>query len=354
MVLRLRRAFLVAAALAATTLPSGAAGVGEGVVRAFVEPSVTDFSASTKALRSAITDLCDDPAEDALSEARAAFANALDDFGRVSVLRFGPLSAASRFERLFFWPDARGIGLKQVQTLIASSDSGGLAGGMEGKSAALQGFPALEFVLFGTGADTLSAGNTLRCGVAAAISANIAGIAGDLATDWAPGTAFETSFSAPAPDRDPYRSEAEVDGELVKALSTALQFVRSAELSPPLGEDPSKANGKRAPFWRSGLTARFLASQVDGTRQLLAAAGYERSLPEDQRYVVSSIRFELDNSIRTLGQVEGPVETSFASDPDRGRFVYVSLALHHANELVNDGLSAALGLSMGFNALDGD
>ncbi len=345
---------VAAAALAIVASPVGAAGTGEAVVRSFAGPTLADFTASTAALDKAVGDLCAEPAEDTLAVARAAFADALDDFAHVSVLRFGPLSAASRFERLFFWPDARGIGLKQVQGLIASTDAGALDGGMDGKSAALQGFPALEFVLHGTGADTLAAGNPWRCRIAAAISANIALVASDLAADWAPGSAFEASFSAPAPDRDPYRSAAEVDAEIVKALSTTLQFVRSAELSPPLGEDASKANGRRAPFWRSGLTARYVAGQIDGARELLAAAGYEQGLAEDRRYVASSIRFELDSSIRALEQVLGPIESSFATEPDRGRYGFALLALHHANELVNDELAAALGLSMGFNALDGD
>jgi predicted lipoprotein len=344
--------------LLAACLPAGAAATGStagrDVAAVFVGPALADFSKSAGSLKSAVDDLCAAPDDDALSDARAAFADALDDFGHVSVLRFGPLSAASRFERLFFWPDARAIGLKQVQGLIASTDRDAFAGGMDAKSAALQGFPALEYTLYGTGAEALAAGDAWRCQVAGALSANIALIARDLAADWAPGTAYATSFSAPADGLEPYRSDAEVNGEIVKALSTALQFVRSAELAPPLGEDPGKANGRRAAFWRSGLSASFIAAQVDGVRGLLAAAGYEQSLPEDSRYIASSIRFELDNAIRTLRKVEAPVEAAFASEPDRGRFAFALLALHHANELVNDGLSGALGLTMGFNALDGD
>lgn len=110
-----------------------------------------------------------------------------------------------------------------------------------------------------------------------------------------------------------------VQGEIVKALATALQFIRSAELAPPLGEE--KANGKRAPMWRSRLTAPLSWLEIDGVRPPLAAAGYEQSLPEDSRFIASSIRFELDNAIRTLGQVEGPVEQTFGTEPDRGRFV---------------------------------
>lgn len=348
------RGVWAAAIVFASVLPASAQGVGRQVIDGFVAPSTAAFTRSTAELAASVGALCDRPSDEALSASRTAFAAALDDWGRVSVLRFGPLTEDGRFEKLFFWPDARGIGLKQVQGLLAAKDPGEISAGMAGKSAALQGFPALEFTLHGTGSESLATGDPWRCSVASAIASNIAAIAATVAGEWDAGSPFAASFSTTVEGREPYRAEAEVQGEIVKALATALQFIRSAELAPPLGEAPEKANGKRAPMWRSRLTAPLIVAQIDGVRLLLAAAGYEQSLPEDSRYVASSIRFELDNAIRTLGQVEGPVEQAFGTEPDRGRFVFAELALHHASELVTRDLAAALGLTMGFNALDGD
>lgn len=348
------RNLLAALALIACVAPAAADGVGGQVLDGFVAPSLADFTRSTGELASSVTALCEMPSDAALTDSQAAFAAAMEDWGHVSILRFGPLAADGRFEKLFFWPDARSIGQKQVKGLLASGDAGEIASGMSGKSAALQGFPALEFALYGTGSEKLAAGDPWRCSVAAAISSNIASIAASVAGEWAEGTPFAASFSAPAEGKEPYRNEAEVQGEIVKALATAMQFIRSAELSPPLGDEPAKANGRRAPMWRSDLTAPLIAAQVDGVRRLLAVAGYEQSLPQESRYVAASIRFELDNAIRTLGLVKGPAEQAFGTEPDRGRFAFAELALHHAGELVNRDLAAALGLTMGFNALDGD
>lgn len=348
------RAVWAAAIVVASIFPASAQGVGRRVIDGFVAPSTAAFTRSTMDLAASVEALCDKPGDETLSASRTAFASALDDWGRVSVLRFGPLAADGRFEKLFFWPDARGIGLKQVQGLLAANQPGEISAGMAGKSAALQGFPALEFTLYGAGSEKLAMDEPWRCSVASAIASNIAAIAATVAREWDAGTPFAASFREPGEGKEPYRTEAEVHGEIVKALATALQFVRSAELVPPLGEAPEKANGKRAPMWRSRLTVPLIAAQVDGVRQLLAAAGYEQSLPEDSRYVASSIRFELDNAIRTLAQVDGPVELTFGTEPDRGRFVFAELALHHASEVVTRDLSAALGLTMGFNALDGD
>jgi predicted lipoprotein len=347
----LAAAFILLAGLCAA---HAADGVGSRVSAAFVEPVVAAFAESSARLDAAVADLCAAPGEPALKTARDAFGAVVADWGHASVLRFGPLAADNRFERLFFWPDPRGIALKQVQGLLSEKDPKAIADGVAGKSAALQGLPALEFTLFGTGAEALATGDAYRCEFAGALARNIAGLAAGIRDGWRPETPFATSFATPAPDAEPYRSEAEVHGEIVKALSTALQFVRAAELLPPMGEEAAKANGRRAPFWRSRLTVPLIVAQADGVLNMLKAAGYAETLPEDSRYVADSIRFELSNAIRVLGQVEAAPEAAFAAEPDRGRFVFAELAFHHASELITRDLAAALGLTMGFNALDGD
>ena len=340
--------------LAGLSFAQAAEGVGSRVSTTFVEPAIEAFAASSSRLGADVASLCAAPGEATLQAARAAFGIVVADWGRASVLRFGPLAADNRFERLFFWPDPRGIALKQVQGLLAEKDPQAIADGVAGKSAALQGLPALEFALFGAGAEVLATGDAYRCEFASAIARNIAVLADNIRDGWGRDTPFAKSFATPAPDGEPYRTEAEVQGEIVKALSTALQFVRAAELLPPLGEDAKKANGRRAPLWRSRMTVPLIVAQAAGVLDLLAAAGYEETLPEDSRYIAGSIRFELSNAIRVLGQVEADPEGAFSSEPDRGPFVFAELALHHASELITRDLAAALGLTMGFNALDGD
>ena len=54
----------------------------------------------------------------------------------------------NRFERILYYPDRKGLGLRQVQALLAEQDASVLAvGALEGKSVAVQGLGALEFVL---------------------------------------------------------------------------------------------------------------------------------------------------------------------------------------------------------------
>ncbi|WP_269467881.1 imelysin family protein [Devosia ureilytica] len=47
----------------------------------------------------------------ALKQAQAEFGEMVESWGRLSVLRFGPLISDNRFETIFFWPDLRGVTL---------------------------------------------------------------------------------------------------------------------------------------------------------------------------------------------------------------------------------------------------
>ncbi len=335
--------------------PALAEGPGADVADAFARPAVEAFEDASVRLALAASGLCAAPGAQTLAATRTLFGETARAFGRIAVLRFGPLAADSRFERLFFWPDPRGIALRQVQAALAAGDESlGDAAALPGKSAALQGLPALEFALFGAGADELaSAPAGLRCRFAAAIAANIAFMAGAVADGWAADTPFARTFAAPQPDGEPYRSAAEVDGEIVKALTTIVQFVRAAELLPPLGASEDKANGRRAPLWRSNLTFVLVAAQIEGARDLLLAAGYAGRLGS-AGWLPDQIRFGLDAARRALEQVETPAENAFAAPADRGRIGFADIALDGVGHDVSEKLSAALGLTMGFNALDGD
>ena len=87
---------------------------------------------------------------------------------------------------MLFWPDRKGIGLKQVQAALADKDATAAdPATLAGKSVAMQGLGALEFVLFGTGAETLAAtGDAYRCAYGAAIAGNLETIAAELDDAW--------------------------------------------------------------------------------------------------------------------------------------------------------------------------
>ncbi|MHA7883924.1 imelysin family protein [Nitratireductor rhodophyticola] len=338
-------------AFAQDTPDTIAPDIGSRVIEGYVTPVLTRFRETSGALSEALEKACSGTPEDDLNAVHAGFANTLSAFAHVSVLRFGPLVAENRFERIFFWPDPRGVTLRQVQGLLASEEP--LPDDLASQSVALQGLPALDYVLFGTGGDALPT-DARRCAYAEAISANIAGLAAELEEAWAEGTSFRAAFTAPAADRDPYRSSAEVAGEIVKAAGTALEFARNAELLPALGKTVEKARGKRAPFWRSGQTFAFASAQIEGVQKLIAAAGFVDGPSDLVNTYGRGMDFDLSHAREAVLAVETAPEEAFSEEPDRGRISYATIAMEGAKHTLNGELSGALGLVMGFNALDGD
>lgn len=331
------------------------ADIGARVAAGFVEPAVAAMAEAANAERASIHALCDVPSAGALEAARRDFARLVPAWGMLSVLRFGPLVADNRFERIFFWPDPRGVILRQVQGVLADEDVAATDPvSLTGKSVAVQGLPALEFLLFGGGSEDLVMAAPFRCAYARAIADNVSTMADEIADDWREANAFVDSFVAPAPEKSPYRSPQEVAGEIVKALVTTLQFVRTAELLPAFGDTIEDARGRRAPFWRSDLTFSFKVAQVDGLIAAMEAAGFLEHGGALATDLAASIRFELRTARTALDGVAASGEDAFGDQSDRGRINLAMIALEGANHALSEQFSAAIGLTMGFNALDGD
>ncbi|WP_244423581.1 imelysin family protein [Nitratireductor pacificus] len=340
----------------------GAVGrdIGARVADGFVTPALADFARTSGRLAGAMRVLCGNPAPTELAAAQVDFRKTVTAWGRVSVLRFGPLTAENRFERIYFWPDVRGVTLRQVQGFLASEEPVSAASLAE-RSVALQGLPALEYVLFGTGAETLGngeggngQGGTRRCAYGAAIADNVAGIAGEIAELWSEGGDFHVSFTAPGPDMNPYRSAEEVAGEIVKAAGTALEFTRNAELLPALGRANGQAHGRRAPFWRSEWTFGLVAAQLSAVEDLVREAGFVEGPDETVNGYGRSMLFDIGHARAALEAVPLAPEHAFEEAQWRARITYATVALEGAKHTLNGQLAGALGLVMGFNALDGD
>ena len=71
---------------------------------------------------------------------------------------------------------------------------------------ALQGLPALEYLLYGDGAEALAKGDSdagFRCSFAQSIATNVDRIAKNVSEGWRDGSAYAKAFLGPATD-DPY------------------------------------------------------------------------------------------------------------------------------------------------------
>ena len=348
-----------AAALAGLAGPAAGAGLpadlGERLANGYARPAVAKMVDAAQALDGALDGWCAQPGAAGAARVGKAFENLALAWSGVEILRFGPLVQANRYERLAFWPDTRGVMPRQVQALIAAKDEALLApGALSGRSVAVQGLPALEYVLYGEPAlleQGGAPGFAYACGYARAVAANVAAISRDVAQAWSPDGDFGRQFSHPQADNDLYRDPQEVASEAMKALSTGLQFARDVKIVPVLGDTAAAARPKRAAFWRSKLSTRLLAASVDGLNAFYQAGAYP--LPAGDGWMDASVRGELGSAAQTLRAVPA-LEQAVADEDGRRQLTLASLTLKNAKAIVDQDLAPALGVMIGFNALDGD
>lgn len=331
------------------------APVVETLVDTVVVPAHETFATAAGRQAGRVAGLCEAPDAEALRVAREGFGTLLSAFGAVEPYRFGPAREENRVERLFFWPDRRGRGLRQVQTTLAERDPSATdPATLAGKSVALQGLPALEYALFGSGSGALASGTAdHRCAYAEAVSAGIANVADALAAAWRGpfrGTMLEAGPANPA-----YRSHGEALQDLLQAAAEQLEFVARFKLGPAVGDGPADARPRLAPFWRSGGTLAMVVANLEAVDALLA--GEIAGLLGEDAHLVDSARFELARALeilRPLAMDPRPFEALVADEDAHRRLAYARIPLGGAAVILSQRIPAALGLVAGFNALDGD
>ncbi|WP_375452520.1 imelysin family protein [uncultured Devosia sp.] len=330
--------------------------VMRGAVNNFIRPAMDDFQMRTGALDQAMAGLCRQPAAETLAAAHAAFAQAAQSFGRIEAVRIGPIMEENRAERILFWPDRKGIALKQVQAILASADASATdAASLKGKSVAVQGLTALEFVLYGTGFETLKeTDGSFRCRYGAAVAQNLGDIAGELVALWADETGIALHLMRPSAQFVDYRTPVEAQEELVGILSHGVEAVRDTRLNPFLAKGDAAAKPRLALFWRSGLTVPMLAANIDGLRALFVLSGIAGGVSGDAAALPMAIEAQFDVADAALAQVTAPVEAAVADPAQAQALADIVVATQQLGTLIGEQLSTALGLSVGFSSLDGD
>ena len=357
------RSFLLAAVLLCTGLQcahaeTDHAAIAQDALTKVIRPGYDALTASTGVLKDKAEALCASPSGTALKETKDAFAATVESWSKVEIYRFGPVNKDHRYERLFYWPDPKGIGLRQVKAALAAEDeSVTLANTLVGKSVALQGLPALEYLLYAAGAETLTRDDPevgFRCSFASSVATNIDRIARSVAEAWRDGSAYSKLFLDPGPNDPLYRAPKDVTLELFKAFTSGIELVRDQKLGKPLGTSADTARPQLAAFWRSGLTFANMADNLDGVRTLFTEGGFARVVAAESPGVEKSTLFDLGHVIDVLDAIDVPIAGAVRDDETRSKLEALRVALKSARDTAAAMIARGADLSFGFNALDGD
>lgn len=302
-----------------------------------IEPGYARFAEKAHALEYETRGHCKYTGEDPdMVSVRTAFHDAMDAWQAVQHIRHGAIAGNDRHARVQFWPDKRGITERHMRKLLAEPESASLPDEIAGTSVALQGFPALERLMFG---DTILSQHVApgekanRCRLAEAISLNIAAIAA------------EVKAETKTPDGDPKAKIANTLNDLV----TGLEFVQSLKLKLPAGT--AKPRPTLLENWRSGRSLRNVEINIRALRELYKAlaAGISEDNPEHK--LILDQFDAAEDSVRGMGE-NGAVLLTEELGPVR--FRALAGTMETLRDLIADTMPGALQVNLGFNSLDGD
>lgn len=267
-----------------------------------------------------------------------AFHHAYDAWIGVAHIQFGPVEDLGLGLAMSFWPDPKDSTGKALARLMADED--GIVDDparFPDVSAAAQGFTALERLLYEDQNNT-----DYACRLTRAISLGLADKAAAINAGWPNFAGLMTTAGADGNTR--FQSEAETDRALYTALSTGLEFLHDQRLGRPLGTF-DRLRPLRAEARRSERSLRHVSLSLMALEDL-ATAFYDGEMPQ------TVAAFEAARARATA--IDDPAFAGVADPLARIRVEALQRAVQDIRNAVSTEIGEPLGISAGFNALDGD
>ena len=322
----------------------------------YILPGYERLEKSASNSEDAVKVLCNSSSSANLAAAQTAFSQTARAWAGMEWFRVGPVIAENRVELMLFYPDRKGIGLRQVQAALASRDSSTTnVNGLKKKSVAMQGLGALEFLLFGTGYESLAeAGDSYRCAYAQAVAENLHSISRSLHEGWRGDSKVSRQWLQPSETNPLFADEKGAISRLIGEMIHGLEAVKDVRIGAFLREKPRRDRPKSALFWRSANTMPMIAENLTGLKRLFDASGIEGVLPKEFASLGDTVRFEFDQAIKTAQSFEEPVKLVLKEPKTRKRLAYLKLATGYIIARLDGEFLAATGLNIGFSFGDGD
>lgn len=359
------RSLAVAVLLLAATAPALAledqdySATVAATAKAEIIPAYQALEQAAEGLRGGLDALCKAPSDATLAEARKQFAAMATAWARIQYISFGPVDQHQRAFRIEYWPDKRNIVGRQLADVLKEQDKAALEPGQFATTTVgVQGLPALDRMLFEKNALADVKPDSFRCGLFAAIGANLATIAHDLVAGWTEGApSFLARLEHPSEEDEVVPSGRDAAARLLNDLLTATIAMRDMKLLAPLGDSPEKAKPQAAEFWRSGQSVAMLKANLEGLRALLAADHGLVALlaaQSDGKAIADEVAASMGRASDALSRIALPLDRAVANPQQRKQVEALADQLEQVRDLIAGPVATQLNLPIGFNALDGD
>jgi hypothetical protein len=350
-------------AQAQTTAKVDHRGIAREALEKHIQPSYAHLLAAFQALEKGTGDYCAAPDSEGLQTLQARFSDAVSAWGRIAHIVFGPVRENNRYERIWFWPDRKGIARRQVAAALRNRQEGyDAAAGLYGKSIAVQGMGAFEQVIYGeqiAAQHDDSEEEHFICGYIQAIAANLVNIAKAISADWR-AEAFGAVWLNPGPDNPSYLNDQETTFALIKAFMDSTERVRDFELARPLGVT-ERRRVMSGPFATSQLTMVFIAARIAGLHSLFAESGLGEGLINAAKAAekvqaeadVKQVLFEMRLAEKRSAEL-AEIPDLLGDSPLRSKAIVLGFPLKSVRQMAAGAAGQLTDLPVGFNASDGD
>ena len=324
------------------------------LIETWLLPRYDALVRATAAQKDAWGAFCAKPEAAGVDALKDAYRTAGDAWNAVEFITFGPVTLSLRADRFSFFPDRRNAVARAMAEVIGDNDADRLAPERFAQaSAAVQGLPAMERLLFEEGADAaLVAGGEAarRCAFGSAIAGNLARIAAEIRAGWGDRTSGALgAIVSGKGDPALFPDVGALPGMILTDLAGAYQRVTDTRILPVLGTGPSEAKPTLADNWRSGRSGRVVKSMIESADALLKAIALQ--LPSRPQFVVNKAATAADQAAAAF-----PADLGAAAQTASGAAAIQTAikAFKGAQITVYKPIASYFGISLGFNALDGD
>lgn len=330
--------------------PAPDSGLSENLLEEIYRPLHFAFADSAQEWAVEVSDLCEQRPTSSVYKMQLRFAKLVELYAAIELYRVGPLLEDNLQNRIFYWPDKRRVGQRQLRSLMTSVSSQSLSvEALANKSVAVQGFTALERLLFKPEYQPIE--TDPQCRLIPVIVSNIARMANELSTAWHADSEFVQSLLTPKADSQYFRSFEEIQRNVFTQAKVGLDVVLDGKLRPLLSNDPKVM--PQTPLWVSQRTVSMLTGNLKGLRALLLDSGLLRGTRFEDEF---RIEFDyIDHVLLELKPLMYYVEPEGQLRPE------IKVLMHKLAAVVSGvrftlttEVSNELGMRAGFNSEDGD
>lgn len=343
---------LVAAAGGALAADVDYRAINADAVRRHILPRYAALAEATARLDRAAQAFCAAPAADKIAPLQEAWRTGMSAWQGVQHLRFGPVEYFNRLPRFAFWPDPRNVAQRQLADLFEKRDAEAMTPArLVSGSVAIQGFSALERVLFDPAESAMLVVDAFRCRWLTAVAGNVAAMAHDILADWSgPPQDFARKYLKADGEGTQYHAPSEATLDLFKSVYAAVELVADHKLARPLADKIASAKPRLAESWRSGTSLDNVKGNLAAARDLYQSLA--PGVPEAALRGEIARRF--DQAAASANAIALPLEKAVGDAGARPAVETLRRDAQAVKRLLAEKLAPALGLPLGFNALDGD